>query len=298
MSREDYQPPVSIIMPTYNRAGLIEETVRSIQQQTWPHWELLIVDDGSDDDTEQIIKNMADQRILFFKNWKTENSQLPKNYGIQQAKGELLAFADSDDLWAPDKLQKQIAALELYPLAGFCLANGADFITPGNPISYFYTQRSGLRYDDLFIAFFRSELATVVPTLMVKKLVIESLGYLNPSSLIPDVAFILKLAFHHKGIILYEPLFYRRVHPFSYSNMHRADRHRAGIHLAKSYKKEVPAMILKEWLFRSHIRFGDECLQYSQVPTALREFFLAWKQKPLSIIPMKKMIKSALAFYH
>src|SRR5204862_1336223 len=114
-------PKVSIIMPTYNRAAYIGETVESIRNQTYQNWELIIIDDGSDDNTEEIISQTEDERIRFYKAGRIAINGKIKNIGIRKTRGNLIAFIDSDDLWEPSKIEKQVAALEKYPEAGFSL---------------------------------------------------------------------------------------------------------------------------------------------------------------------------------
>src|SRR5687767_9877323 len=107
-------PKVSIILPTYNRAEFIGETIDCILHQTYGNWELIIVDDGSDDGTEQVINKFQDKRIRFFKAGRIGIGGRIKNTGIHQSSGEFLAFIDSDDLWAHTKLEKQVNALLEY----------------------------------------------------------------------------------------------------------------------------------------------------------------------------------------
>ncbi len=110
------QPLVSIIIPTYNRAQLLLETLRSISEQTFGNWECIVVDDGSSDDTEMLLKRMVseDNRFRYYE----RPAALPKganacrNYGFEQANGTLINWFDSDDLMHPEKLQRQVAALQ------------------------------------------------------------------------------------------------------------------------------------------------------------------------------------------
>ena len=87
----------SIIIPTYNRAHLIEKTIQSFIAQTYSNFELLVVDDGSTDNTEQIIKNISDKRITYFKKQK-EGVSAARNYGASICKGDYINFFDSDDI--------------------------------------------------------------------------------------------------------------------------------------------------------------------------------------------------------
>ena len=100
---------VSIIMPSYNTSEYVAESIKSVLNQTYTNWELIIVDDCSTDNSEEIIKQFAnDERIRFFKNKKNSGAAISRNFALREAKGKWIAFLDSDDLWEPEKLEKQI----------------------------------------------------------------------------------------------------------------------------------------------------------------------------------------------
>lgn len=105
------QPLVSVIMPCYNMASYVSDSIKSVIAQTYPNWELLIVDDASTDETVNIIESFAqtDSRIKFA--IKKQNSGISdtRNQCIQMAKGLFLAFLDADDIWHPEKLEKQLS---------------------------------------------------------------------------------------------------------------------------------------------------------------------------------------------
>lgn len=104
---------VSIIMPSYNTGRFIKETVESVVAQTYPNWELIIVDDCSTDHTDQIIKELLnDTRIHYIKNEKNSGAAVSRNRALREAKGRWIAFLDSDDLWHPEKLEKQLQFME------------------------------------------------------------------------------------------------------------------------------------------------------------------------------------------
>ena len=99
---------VSIIMPSYNTAAYIGDSIRSIQAQTYTNWELLIVDDCSTDGSPEVICSFEDKRIVLLKNEKNSGAAISRNYALREAKGKWIAFLDSDDTWEPQKLEKQI----------------------------------------------------------------------------------------------------------------------------------------------------------------------------------------------
>jgi teichuronic acid biosynthesis glycosyltransferase TuaG len=111
---------VSIITPTYNSAGFLEETLRSIMAQTYQDWELLVTDDYSADGTVQLLEKYAaqDSRIRYFVLPQNSGADVARNNSIHHATGRFIAFCDSDDLWRNDKLEKQV---------GFMLENGYAF---------------------------------------------------------------------------------------------------------------------------------------------------------------------------
>ena len=112
--KNQMQPLVSVIMPAYNAERYIADSIRSVIAQTFTGWELVVVDDGSTDNTAEVVRQLArdDSRISYL---FQENGRLGKarNTGIQNSRGTLIAFLDSDDLWLPQKLELQVRAHEL-----------------------------------------------------------------------------------------------------------------------------------------------------------------------------------------
>lgn len=101
---------VSIIMPSYNTGRFLSETIRSVLAQTYTNWELLLVDDASTDNTDEVVMAfLTDSRIRYIKNETNRGAAVSRNRALREAKGKWIAFLDSDDLWMPDKLEKQIA---------------------------------------------------------------------------------------------------------------------------------------------------------------------------------------------
>lgn len=105
---------VSIIMPSHNSGVYVEESIHSVQAQTYQNWELLLVDDCSQDNTLSIVRAMADDdlRIRIFENTKHCGAAISRNRALREAKGRWIAFLDSDDIWEPQKLERQIKFME------------------------------------------------------------------------------------------------------------------------------------------------------------------------------------------
>lgn len=122
-------PTISIITPAYNCEKYLEEAVDSVLAQTLQDWEMLIIDDCSSDNTYRCMQKLAqkDNRIRIFRNKHNVGAAATRNYGIQEAQSQWIAFLDSDDLWRKEKLEKQMAILDKHPEASF-LFTGSAFI--------------------------------------------------------------------------------------------------------------------------------------------------------------------------
>lgn len=103
---------VSIVMPSWNTGKFIGRSIQSVLDQTYTHWELLIVDDCSADDTDSVVSSIKDKRIKYFKNETNQGAALTRNRALREATGEWIAFLDSDDLWEPTKLERQVAFMK------------------------------------------------------------------------------------------------------------------------------------------------------------------------------------------
>lgn len=104
------QPTVSVIIPAYNRADSIAAAVTSVSNQTFEDLEIIVVDDGSTDETCEIVENLTDNRVRYVAHHKNKGANAARNTGVRLARGRYVAFQDSDDRWHPEKLARQMAA--------------------------------------------------------------------------------------------------------------------------------------------------------------------------------------------
>lgn len=294
MPLNDTNPLVSVIMPTWNRAAIIGESIASVIGQTFQDWELIIVDDGSEDNTEEVVSRFKDDRIRFHKTGKTGLGIKLKYAGISVSSGAWIAFIDSDDCWAPDKLEKQLAALAQYPGAAFSMTGGYNFKKPGEPLEYFYRLREGIRYGDMLVPLFRAELALFPQTLLMKRDCLPLILHYVETAPHSDVEFMYGLAAHYKAVILYEPLLYRRIHHSNSSSADWEQGYRESIRMIGEYRKnkKLPAAVAREAGFRLYIHYGEKYLSKRKGWKAVRQFARAWRWRPHSIIPLKKTGKA------
>lgn len=126
---------VSVIMPLYNCAAFITDTIHSLQSQTYENWELVAVDDCSTDNTAEIVKALAaeDARIRYFCLEKNSGAAVARTTSMEHAEGEYMAFLDSDDLWHPEKLKRQLAFMQDNDYAFSC-TSFAQINEQGEPL--------------------------------------------------------------------------------------------------------------------------------------------------------------------
>src|SRR4030095_14530375 len=124
-------PAVSVIIPTYNGALFIAETIESVLTQTHRDVEIIVVDDGSTDETPRVLQRFAEHLKVV----TSDRNGIPaaRNRGVRFSNGRYLCFLDHDDLWKPDKLARQVKMFDQHPEVGFCFT---DYETFGDPVSY------------------------------------------------------------------------------------------------------------------------------------------------------------------
>jgi glycosyltransferase involved in cell wall biosynthesis len=172
-------PVVSVIIPTYNRVDLLATAVDSVLQQSFSDWELILADDGSDDETQDYLNNLADPRVRLCKLMHTGVIADVRNAGAAQARGDWLAFLDSDDQWLPGKLKVQLDALSAAPDCGWSYTNyeiidvaGKVISTPGVPGVQEWHPYSGWILKELL----QLQAMVVTPSVMVKRVVFHQVG--------------------------------------------------------------------------------------------------------------------------
>lgn len=121
-------PKVSVITPTYNRADLLPRAVQSVLSQDFTDLELMIVDDGSTDNTEEVVRELQaqDDRVCYWKLPENRGIGFARDFGLRRARGEYVAWIDSDDVWLPGKLVEQVRVLDKYPEIDFLFTDFAN----------------------------------------------------------------------------------------------------------------------------------------------------------------------------
>lgn len=170
---------VSVIIPAYNCQKYIADAIDSVLEQTYTDFEIIIVNDGSTDNTSAILHQYEDNQKITIIHQKNMGAATARNVGINCSKGELIAFLDSDDLWCPEKLLKQIQCMNSNPKCNMVYSDWATFdengiIDSNFPLSRNYPRPSGNVFNQLIEACIISTI-----TVLIKKEVFSKVGFFN-----------------------------------------------------------------------------------------------------------------------
>lgn len=234
-------PLVSAVVATYNRADLVAQTLDSILAQSYSDLEVIVVDDGSTDGTGEMIRERYGDRVRYV-HQDNAGPSAARNWGIEQARGEYIAFLDDDDLWLPTKIEEQVAALERAPDCVVCYARcevlGDDGAGTGEVFAVSDEGRSG----DVFSLVLRRT-AMLLPTVMVRRATLHEVGLFDPALIIgEDTDLFLRLMLRHPAVYLRKTLALVREHEARNTRDHkRRGRHlRARVYIMAKLFDAVP----------------------------------------------------------
>jgi glycosyltransferase involved in cell wall biosynthesis len=206
-------PLVTIVIPTYNRAALVQQAIASVIAQTYRSWELIIVDDGSDDGTRELINTITDPRIKLLTKPHAGNVALLRNAGVDEGSGEWLAFLDSDDIWIPQKLEIQVFSLlqegKRWGYGGFESMND-DMQTIPNKAGQFRPMSGWIIKEVL-----TTEASVTIGTLMIERTLFEEAGRFNEDAKLifrEDYELVLRLALKSEALAVPDLLVRVREH--------------------------------------------------------------------------------------
>jgi glycosyltransferase involved in cell wall biosynthesis len=282
-------PTISVIIPAYNAERTILETITSVQQQTFSDFELIVVDDGSTDRTLELLHSIKDERLKIL-SYQNGGVCVARNRGVAHANGEFIAFLDADDLWAPEKLELQLAALQQHPEAGvayswtsFMDEQGESFsFHPCKPVFF-----EGNVYAKLLVGDFIYNGSNT----LIRKQAIESTGEFDSACAgCADWDYWLRLAARWAFVVVPKcQIFYRRSSGAMSSRVEKM-KEDALIALEKAYRSAPSELqyLKAQSLISLHKYCADLYLKHSTdisgVNKAGRELWMAIRLKPQTLL--------------
>jgi glycosyltransferase involved in cell wall biosynthesis len=290
-------PKVSVIIPTYNRANLIAESIKSVLNQTFTDFEIIVVDDGSADNTKEVVESFKEPRIRYIYQ-ANKGVSCARNVGIFASKGEYIAFLDSDDIWLPQNLELKIKLLDTCPNIPLVCSDMAFFRNDTDTIiSRLWQKRSnhylrGLRDGSRqpLTEFLAHGLFTV-PTTVMRRCVLDQIGYFDESlSNAEDFEILIRTLYKFSPGIINLPLLKYRIH---------------GNNLSRNYEKTYPGTIgsinkiiksntlskknlklmMRNKLAHTHLNYAWKKIKAGETTVGREKLIIAIKINPLVIKP-------------
>lgn len=205
------KPLVTVLIPSYNHAEYVYESVRSVLDQTWDNIQLIVVDDGSTDDSVAILTDLSSTYGFEFLSQKNKGLTATLNDALERADGKYFCMLSSDDIALPGKLEKQVAFMEGRPDVGLCGGSAIDIDNKNKPLKkQKKLEYAELDFDDVFMARKRGPTA---PSMMARTSALHDVGGYDPEIRLEDMDMWLKLTYKGWKIVCLEEIFaYYRVH--------------------------------------------------------------------------------------
>ncbi len=260
-------PQLSVIIPTYNRAALLGMTIESVLKQTFSDYEIIVVDDGSTDCTEDAISQFLKERPTLGKRvryffQRNQGKSVALNRGLSEAKGEWIAFLDSDDLWLPNKIEEQFRALQTYgPESQACFTNARYINNPDFQGTVF--EHAGRRYPAATgvlkepIEFIANPFGIFMQTILLHSKTMAKVGEFDPAFWTgQDEDFVFRLSLHAELCYVNMPLVLIDRTP-------RRQERLTEVRLSREYE----SLKLKQQMLEKWLRLSEE---FTDVQTAIR----------------------------
>jgi glycosyltransferase involved in cell wall biosynthesis len=229
---------------------LLAESLESALSQTASDLEVLVIDDGSDDSTAEFIHARNHPAVRYFSLPHSGRVSKLRNFGIENAQGEYIAFLDSDDLWMPNTLDALLTGLQAHQNAGFAYCGFRTFDGAGNSKIHVYRSGSGpeLSVQNIFAAMLAGAMGPYPSALLMRKSAVDRIGRLDEDLVLGEYEYICRLAYEFPAVIVHEPLVRIRKHPGNSSWRLQAEELReAIIAVEKSYRaRKIPLGVFQD----------------------------------------------------
>ena len=291
-------PLVSVITCTYNRARLIGETIQSVLHQTLRDFEYIVVDDGSTDNTEEVVRAFNDARVSYFRlpNTNGHLSRL-RNFGIKKSRGKYIAFIDSDDLWLPGKLHEQITLLEHNRSAGFSFTD-IELFREQEILKISLYKRHGAIISPIFEDLVQNKMVVCTTTLVFRMACLRKTGFQDEQLMCGDFDFNLALASHFTCAAVYKPMVRVRRHDQNFTS--RLPLSRANDVMTSYHKLVDHGLVTHEQIRKTlgrlcysfaveFVRQNDHEFAVDFLKKSIRYNSLNWKTYPRLIMAMLRL---------
>jgi glycosyltransferase involved in cell wall biosynthesis len=230
-------PLVSVIIPALNAGATLGRALHSVAAQTYPHWEAIVIDDGSSDDTAALVERRGDPRCSVIRRFTRGGPSRARNDGLAAARGELIALLDADDEWLPEKLTRQVAALAQHPAAALVICDMHAVHEDGSVGSSVFTRQSPIGGPEAWKALLASSFIGTSAALAPRALLQELGGFDASLAVGEDQDLFIRLALRGEVVVLPEALAIYHYRHASYSAAYAGDQARIVLGMVRRHLK-------------------------------------------------------------
>jgi glycosyltransferase involved in cell wall biosynthesis len=278
-------PRVSVIIPTYNRADFLPQTIQSVLDQTFHDFEILIIDDGSTDDTEHVVRRIDDSRVIYVRQGHSGLPSVARNTGLHHARGDYIAFLDSDDLWLSEKLALQVQYMDSHPEVGLSYTDTYRFTADPEQYDPRPVLRSETAHSGHVFALLYGQQVIPNLTVVIRSSVVEQVGMFDEDARLKaneDYEYWLRIAHQYPVGYLDKPLALYRQHPEGISKAAVATN-QAKLWLVEKLDRIYPDFVARHpdqrrrWLSKVHYSLGRGLLREQKVNEARHHLKKSWQ---------------------
>ncbi|MFC1668274.1 glycosyltransferase [Chlamydiota bacterium] len=287
---------VSVIIPVYNKAKYISFALQSVLNQTVKDIEIIVIDDGSTDNLKEVIKPYL-SRITFYEQ-KNQGASTARNKGIEFAKGDFICLLDADDIWLPNKIEKQLDVFRLYPDCGLVYSNGIVIDENGEETGSIIHNSRFRGYNGLI--FRKLLMKNVIPTLSVvikKKFIVNSLLFDSKYKASQDYDFWLRLAKKCEFYYINEVLFKYRITKDGITAKYNEIMYQDHITILKNIDNEIKLNVIDK-IFKQiglslhYYAWGKDLFIQNQFSKARIKYISSFLCFPLYVYPIAYILFS------
>lgn len=282
---------VSVITPTYNRARFLPDAVSGVLAQSFHDLELIIVDDGSEDDTRSRIDPfLSDERVRYFYQ-QNQGQSHARNYALRQATGNFIAFLDSDDLWCADKLERQLASFEAHPWVDIVHGDESIIDEDGAVTSF----KNMKRYSGHISRYLLADNSVSIATALVRRRCFDEMGGFDTSIGVADdyelwLRFSARYSFHYKpGIVASYRVMKDQI------SSDKRKRFAANELIIKRFLKQYGDVLASDdqrWgLARFYCRKARYLASVGERGKALGSLFMAYRNAPMNLVVWRALYR-------
>jgi glycosyltransferase involved in cell wall biosynthesis len=292
------EPAVSIILPTYNGLPYLREAVDSVRTQTFTNWELIVIDDGSNDDSVDWLESLRDTRLRILASEHTAHRARLRNRGIAEARAPWIAFIDSDDRWKANKLERQLEYHAQRPELPWSYTARVVIDANGNVFDHPLHQPWRPYSGRILVPLIRFDATIALPSVIVRRSVLERLGGFADQRWGEDYELWIRLAQQAECGLIDEQLVEIRSHGSTSAGRPEVMQAYLEIHkqLARSADNPVERRIARRQQATDAIRLGRNLIGRRQFAAAFATLLGALRLRPFDVSLWRLALRGALSF--